>query len=660
MKPCFIIFICLLALVTHPVTGFSNESEQARQILDEMVVTAGRVSETRKDLSSDVTIIRSTEIQQSNAVNVADLLAEKGVGYLKKYPGTLTSVGIRGLRTDTHGNDLQGRVLVLLDGRRTGTGNLAKMLTHNLERIEIIRGPGAVQYGSAGMGGVINLITRQADTNGLQLSTGMGSFGLARGAVSGTARKNGVDFSGAVFRETRGDYKTGAGQRYHNTGVDAESGISANLGYSWDVHHRVGVIFTGFDAKGAGSPGYVSTMDLDDTGDKKSHSIDLNYSGDSRDGGWQWMARFFSGRDKDTRYEPVASNPDGWDDGVPSVRETRIRGGQAQLTRFAGDTRLTAGLDWVDYDIESDYSPFQSQYVNPALFLLARTGFMDDRLVVNLGVRHDWYEVDMQDPAGRSESTRRLTPSLGLSYMVTPVLKFRAQYAQGFMMPTADQMGSEHTGWSGPVRGNPDLDPEKSATYEAGMDFFKNGFTASVTGFYTDYEDMIVTTVLPDGTGSWKNEGESVIAGFQADLRYDIGALFHWSWEVSPYLGITALTRYEDKLTGKDLLDVSGRDYLAGILLDSGQGTFLRFNTVYTGSQLVRDWQAGMFSAPEVRKSSFLVASLTGAWRFHENERTGRFSVRGEVHNLFDEEYAYVKGYPMPGRSFFAGIEWDF
>jgi outer membrane cobalamin receptor len=151
--------------------------------------------------------------------------------------------------------------------------------------------------------------------------------------------------------------------------------------------------------------------------------------------------------------------------------------------------------------------------------------------------------------------------------------------------------------WPGPVFSTTGWSP----TWEAGLDWFENGLQASVTWFHTDFEDKIVSNYLADGTSTWKNEGDAKISGFQADVSYDLGMPLGWSWEVRPYVGFTALTESEDKTTGQDLLYVSKRHYLAG-----------------------------------------------------------RFSIRGEVHNLFDEDYAYVKGYPMPGRSFFAGLAWEF
>ena len=155
--------------------------------MEEVVVTAGRIAEDKKTVSAHVSLIDREEIEQSSAATVADLLAERGIGHIQKYPGAMTAIGLRGFRSDTHGNDLQGHVLILLDGRRAGTGNAAKLLTGNVERIEIIRGPAAVQYGSAGMGGVVNIITRRGAENGGAVGIGGGSDDQVEGDLGLTA-----------------------------------------------------------------------------------------------------------------------------------------------------------------------------------------------------------------------------------------------------------------------------------------------------------------------------------------------------------------------------------------------------------------------------------------------------------------------------------------
>jgi vitamin B12 transporter len=74
--------------------------------LGEVVVTAGRIEETKKEVTANVTVLSREEIEQAAARTVGDLFAELGLSHIQKYPGSLTSIAIRGFRTETHGNDL--------------------------------------------------------------------------------------------------------------------------------------------------------------------------------------------------------------------------------------------------------------------------------------------------------------------------------------------------------------------------------------------------------------------------------------------------------------------------------------------------------------------------------------------------------------------------
>jgi len=629
-------------------------------MMDEVVVTASRSAETKKKVSANITTISREDIEQSASRNVADLLTEKGIGHIQKYPGNLTAIGIRGFRTDTHGNDLQGHVLVLLDGRRAGTGNVAKLLTKNVERIEVIRGPGAVQYGSAGMGGVVNIITRQGQDNTAFIEAGGGSFGTGEGSVGGTVLKNGFDFAGSYTYRTADDYDTGSGDTFENTGMDYETGISANLGYSFSETNRLGVVFTRFDADDAGSPGYFSNQDLDNTNDKENYSLDAKYTGRTDNEQYQWMVRYFFGQDENYWYDPTEYNASGWDDGIISSNETDQQGAQAQVTTVFDYLTATIGFDWLDYDVENTWTPSKTTYSNPALFFLGKTSFLEDAVTLNLGLRYDWYEVEVTEPAGREEDQNRLTPQIGLAWMVMDGLKLRAQYAEAFVMPSADQLAADYESFGTKTVGNPDLDPEKSSTYEGGLDYAYKSLNASLTYFYSDFEDKIVTDYTSDGSATWNNLGDATIAGIEAEISYDMGELLDMSWEVKPYLGLTLLTEYEDEETGEDLQYVSGTNLSAGLVVSNGAGTFVRFNVVYTGSQDVNDWESEEYPTPVVELDSSTVADLIASYRFYESEQYGAFTVRGEVRNLFDEEYAYVKGYPMPGINWYLGLRWDY
>lgn len=628
--------------------------------LGEVVVTAGRIEESKKEVTANVTVVSREEIEQATARNVGDLFAEMGLSHIQKYPGSLTSIAIRGFRTETHGNDLQGHVLVLLDGRRAGTGNLAKILTSNIERIEIIRGPGAVQYGSGGVGGVVNIITRRGRDNSLTVEAGAGSFDEYEGGFAATALHKGFDFAGALTGQSMGDYETGGGRTYVNTGVDARSALSINTGYSFAGANRLGATYTGFSADEDGNPGYIDTPDADDYTDKDNYSLDLRYDGRVESGARQWLARFFFGKDENNWVYPMASNPDGWDDGSTANNTTDQQGAQAQVSDSFGPATLTAGLDWVRYEVENTWTPEATEYANPAVFLLGKGGFLADRLIVTAGLRHDWYSVEVTRPTGRDEDENHLTPSVGLAWGVSDALKLRTQYAEGFVMPSADQLAADYWNWGIRTVGNPELRPEKSKTVDGGVDYAAAGLAGSLTLFTTDFEDKITNYILADGSSSWTNQGSATLSGLEAEVSYDLGVPLELAWEVRPYLNLTLLTEYEDNATGEDLLYTSATNYAAGLAVSDGDRWSGRLNVAYTGSQLVQDWEAMVYPVPVVTLDSFVVADLMVSYRFLVSEQYGKWSLRGEVRNLLDEDYGYVLDNPMPGRSVFAGLRWEF
>ncbi|MEK6200906.1 MAG: TonB-dependent receptor [Desulfobulbaceae bacterium] len=625
-----------------------------------LTITASRVPEKSSRVSANLTVIDREELEMAVADNVGDLFAEKGIGHVHKYPGALTSIGIRGFRTETHGNDLQGHVLILLDGRRAGTGNLAKIMTKNVERIEIIRGPGAVQYGSGGMGGVVNIITRQGRTNSAFIEGGGGSFGRAEGSVGGTVKEQGFDFAGAFTSATQDDYETASGVTFANTGFNYQTGASANVGYEFAPSNRIGVIVTDFEADRAGNPGYLSANDTDNYTDKSNYSVDSRYNGQNSSGRYQWMGRYFFGKDENVWADPMFSNPTGWDNGIDSGNTTDQQGAQAQISGSFGLINLTTGLDWLQYEVENSWSPQETSYTNPALFLLAKLGLLDDSIIVSGGMRQDWYAVEVRQPAGSKVNDSHFTPQIGLAWMATDAIKLRGQVAQGFVMPSADQLAIDMVAWGRRTIGNPDLNPETSLTWEGGADYVQSGFSGALTWFATDFDDKIVRSRRADGASSYINLGSATINGLEAALSYDIGAPFGWAWEIRPFVDMTWLNTYEDDATGLDLTYTSDLTLATGLAFSDSHAFSGRINVSYTGAQQVDDWESGKYPTPVVEMDGFVVTDLTLSYRFWQDAALGDFTVRGELRNLFDEDSAYVKGYPMPGRSAFVSLRWDY
>lgn len=661
MKMMFRLVCCLIVCAVFlPSTAFSegkNKGSDSVPAMDTIVVTAGRVEEKQKDISANVTVLNSETIQQSSAKDLGQLLTEQGFA-TRMYPGSLTSVGIRGFRTETHGNDLKSHVLVLLDGRRAGTGNISKIMTKNVERVEIIHGPASVQYGSAAMGGIINVITKKGqDTPKAFVEGGLGSWRQEEISAGGSGKVNKIDFSIAGGRATAQDYQTANGETYHNTGFDEKLNLSLNAGYQFTPNHRLGLIYTGFNVDRDGSPSYFSQNDLDDYSDKSNYSYDLVYDGSTSDDFFIWKLRYFNGKDKDKWVDPTDSNPDGWDDGIASERITKNQGAQGQVSADFGHTRATIGVDWVNYDVEATWTPMESEYDNAAGFILGKSILFDERFAVSAGARYDIYEVTVKEGQGTKEDDSHFTPNIGLSYLLTDTLKLRATYGEAFVMPGADQKAADYYIWGSHYVGNPELTPEKSKTIDGGLDFSNAGLFASLTYFYTDFEDKIEPVTRPNGDRSWDNLGSATISGFEGELNFDIGVLNNWDFELRPYGRFSYLTEYKDEDNNENLKYTPEWTASMGITWSGWQGFSSNLNISYSGEQTVTDYENGTYA--DVRLGSATVANLSISKILVESEKWGVLSLKTDVLNLFNTDYQYVQGYPMPGRSFFVGLRYD-
>jgi len=655
--------ISTLIVLTMAVPGLSlaaeNSEAPATAALDEVVVTAARVSESVREVSAGVMVIGPEEIAASPARDVGELLTQKGLGAVTRYPGELTSLNIRGFRTAPYGNDLKAHVLVLLNGRRAGTGNLAKIMTSNVERIEVIRGPGAVQYGSAAMGGVINVITRQGEGSpSAELSGKIGSYGYDENGVLVGGEQQGFDFSGSFSRATMDDYDTGSGDRFHNTGYDHIDHYSLNAGYNFLDRHRMGVIFTRYYGDEIGSPGYLTTNDLDDSKDSANHSMDLIYDGASLDKVYSWQMRYFTGKDQDTWFFPGTNGAldSTW------LNKTDMSGAQAQGSMELGTVRLTAGVDWLDYESTSSADPAETDSENQAAFLLARAKFMEQRLIVDGGLRYDAYDLEVVEPAGRNEDDSNMAASAGAVYLLTDALKLRAHYGEAFIMPGADELAADfYVDYGfGPDHyvGNAALDPESSRTYEGGINYAQNGLSTGLGYFYTRYRDKIEVVASGPNEKTWENVGKAEISGFEGELSCDLGARLGWSFEIRPYVNLTYLDRFEDLDNDEDLKYVSDWNAAYGIYASDYQGFSARLNFAYTGEQTINDWSD--FSTPVKSYGGFTVADLSISKKILDFKENGSFTLSGEVTNLFDNDYAYVKGYPMPGRMLFVSLTYKY
>nr|WP_242452246.1 TonB-dependent receptor plug domain-containing protein [Morganella morganii] len=171
--------VSLILSYSQLSAGAENTAKQDTDSGDTLIVTASGREEQQRKSTVTTQVIDSDQIERSRAESLTELLAQNSVGFFSEWSPGQTSINIRGAATDGQGKDFAGQVLVLVNGRRAGTANLSKLSPKDVSRIEVIRGPSSVIYGSQAMGGVINIFLKNGLTDeGGKISAKTGSWGI--------------------------------------------------------------------------------------------------------------------------------------------------------------------------------------------------------------------------------------------------------------------------------------------------------------------------------------------------------------------------------------------------------------------------------------------------------------------------------------------------
>ncbi|MDR3074218.1 MAG: TonB-dependent receptor [Deltaproteobacteria bacterium] len=659
---------CILLPLFLALPGQALSQDQDKtQTLEPVVVTAGRVAEKAKNVTASMTVIPQEEIKKNQYRDLGGLLRNYGVqidDYTSANSG-LSQISIRGIRSSAMGSDLQGSVLVLADGRRIGTDNIAMIPLVNIERIEIIRGPAAVQYGTSAMGGVINVITRRGtETLSASAEAGVGSWETYQGQAGVAWAKGPVDFSGGVSYLGADEYYTGGGHRYANTGLNYKTAYNANAGFNFLEEHRIGVTVLGVRADDMGSPGYFNDLQHDDYTARSNYSVDLGYEGGYKPSGLSWKARYFAGKNDYTSDRHADST------GMYYFKSyTDYQGTQVQASFAKSILTLTGGADWLNYDTSSQgyYYPIHenSSYDNLGLFMLAKLSLFDDRLIFSGGLRYDDYTLKVRG-GNTDKDMNHTTPSAGVAWHATDWLTLRGNYGESYRIPDAVGL----VGFSGMFTyiGNPGLKPEEGKSVDAGFEIDHKHLNLGLTYFQADYKNKIVTGYTPSWDIQYDNlDGVVRLRGIEGTASYDLGAALDWPVRLRPYVRFTRMTERGNKTArrntdGNTVLNVSDLDLAYGLNFQYPEFGFeadVRFT--YYGRQKMTDFNAANPTNGQVVSiGGATTADLFMSQRISAWDDAGTLSVNAAIRNIFDEKYALVKDYWQPGRSFYLGLRYDY
>lgn len=581
-----------IAIAMLPLCSGVHAADSSSQT--SMLVTATRLPQSTSDTLAPYTVINATQIEQMQAKSVIDVLRMQPGVQIRRNGGRglVTSVSIRGGQSDY--------TLVLIDGVRAmsatlGSADLDFLPASLVERIEIIRGPRAIQYGADAMSGVINIITRpNMNDERNQVTLGAGQDGYAQGAWNVVhAFSDNTQIHFAVNSERSDGYNfMPSHPPEHHYGYHTEQGL-------FTLHHQ-------FNSHLEGSLQSLSSM---------GHS-DYNYGGtfspNSELGKMVVNQQSYQGQlryQKATYYSQLQLNY-GVDDsrtlGASDSRTVTQNYGMNWLNRWelTRHWQLDAGIDGRQDQVGKSSTHYdRTKRYNVGGY--STVGFDNGHYLAQLSLRHDMNQQYHQVT----------TYSLASGWYYLPRQQIKLSYATAFKAPTFNDLYY-------PNYGNPDLNPEKSKTIELGFKGDLKALQYELNFYRNRYHNLIGNI-----SGTPYNISESQILGTEFIIHYQYGRVaqqFSYTYLDSENTQTNKVLSYRPWNSAKWQADWQINDQLN---LHSGV-----------------NWVGHRFSSKVSRLPSYWTLQLAAGYQV-----TSALKLSAVVHNLLDREYETVEDYQATG-----------
>ncbi|HKV45925.1 MAG TPA: TonB-dependent receptor [bacterium] len=570
------------------------------------IEVAGKRPQLPTTTPASISVITANEIAAMGALSVADALRVLPEVRIKNSggPGSLTTVSVRGSSST--------QVLILLDGvpinrPDQASVDLSTLPIQNVDHIEVLRGPFSAIYGSAALGGVINIVTKS--TPETVLSSRAGSYGLTAnllslgGQVAGlTYLVQGILNSGAGFVPDTdfSDFTTMAKLRW-STADDAGVTLTLNR-----FSHNVG------------TPGPLPAafQDLLARTLEGRTLVDLSWRRGRADGPGAMLRLYFLDDD-------VNFNSPGF--AFQSDDTASLWGLQGQVVTVPGAGHLlTVGAEYQGQSIaHTDNTPTLFTNTGSDLGLYVQDDWqVSPGVLLSFGVRDDFYQ----------SYGNQVDPRIGVVVLLTDRLALRAGVGRTFRAPSFDELAPAFSG-------NPGLQPETAWSYDLGVEYtLVQGLALHLTGYYTDATNLITSSpplFVP------MNVGHAIVDGASIEL---VGRLAD-RWFVR--LNFTdQLAR--DANTGLDVIYIPRQQANVELTYQWARG-----NTVTALLSYVGDRFADPANTSKV--PGYWLTGITASWALDNG-----YTLQVGVENLFDVQYQESLGFPEPGRSVFLGLSKNF
>jgi len=667
-----------------PATEPAKQEEQAKpdgkgepkeRYHEEMVVTASRYEQDSYNSPAPISVISVEDLSRARPEKMMDLLKrEPGLEVAGEGPFRGLPV-IRGLSSN--------RVLILVDGQRLNNGRESTQFAGTqpglvdlgeVERVEVLRGPASVLYGSDALGGVINIITKQSDFQPLGLKwSGLasGDYGTAaesqryRAEIGAAGPRASFRLGGTFFSAE--DYESPEGI-VPNSGMESTAGDAharfllsdrSLLRADVEVYRGKDIGFPGFDPANSGVTILFPSFDRDKAGVTYELS---DWAGLTS----LTLSAYAQSIDKQSirnlNFGPFFFSNNFTQSLIDSL------GANAQGRATLGGHSLTFGVDWYRDDLddttvaESIFGTSNDVAV-PESRQSGLGAYLQDEFAVGagvfavVGVRGDAFTFEsFDDPDYQGEpfdeDTTALSGNVGVRWEVTDHVQLTGSIGRGFRAPNIQERafyGLVSTGDTFFIQ-NPDLDPEISLNYEAGFKVRYPRYSGGLSVYYNDLTDFIgfefIGTDPETGLalGRLDNIESATIYGAEFQLETYLGD----AWTVFTTL---AYTRGQDETLDQPLDYIPPPKAVVGARYQAPRWWA-------EGSIRAVDNQDRVPTIPEPGTPSpgFTTYDLRGGFDLGVG-----FTVQGAVENLSDKAYSEPFNIRLePGRNYRISVGYKF
>ncbi len=631
-----LLFILILLLLVMPVYSNQAQQESDMHVKEIVVVTASKTDTLIKDVARSVIVINKEEIEKSQAIDLIEIIKQKTGIHIAQNgagPGSNTSLFVRGANSNYN--------LILLDGvplnMAGGDYDLGDISLDNVQKIEIVKGPVSVIYGPYAASAVINIITKKEEPTST-ISFAAGNYNTFHELIDLNLHYNKykLNLYGSRLDSKR---QLEINNEYYRTILGARFDYEVSENSNLNIHFRLNNAKDNYPTGSAGDR--FMTLELYDPDQYiKNNEIYLASQYSFNYSNWQPIIKFSYTRLKLNYFDADSGALiDPFGEYYGNDISSRYIIEMQNNINFKAHL-FTAGIEYQKelFDSINNYSveSFIGRRTNIGMYLQDQW-HNNDKLFITSGIRFDKnnnYKV-------------ALSPQISISYKINADLKLISNIGLGFKAPSFWQ-----TLGGGFTTGNPNLKPEKVASYDAGFDYFNKKISMKITPtfFINKFYDLIeyephFDASIPD----YQNIGRAYSYGIELEIEKEFGGGFSSSFNSSYIIA------KKDSQTNTEIEKLLLRrpKYSANLSVRySNKRLTAEVTMIFVGKRVDLDYSKSMFAAERVWNPSYYIINIAANYKIREHVKA---TIRLE--NLLNKHYEEVFGYTAKKRSILLGVD---